>query len=545
MMMRRQGLLLFFLLGLPTLTCLGSPALFCAPPQTGTVGTVPVWTGTGTTIGSNSPIDGTASQNLFITGPTPWLDVKAAAYGALGDTQVNPGAPSNTASMPNNSSTLTVTATGTFASTDVGKAIAINNSPAAPPALTVPSCGSGGGIPAGVTIYYRLTVFNLAGEGTPSFEGVFTTNVGSCKFTIPTPTIASGTAWNVYAVESGAATATIAADGTCSGGTGTAGACRISGTTVQITTGSAHNFVQGQTVLITGVTDTSFDGAFVITSVPSTTTFQYSQIGTANSHSGGGTVGFYGSVSGYEELQSGSGAGCSATKTITFSQRVAGGSMTGCNGASGVTWTTGSSTAITLSGTAAPPVPSVSIGTITVFGSSTSVTVSFTSPNKIPAGNTWAFGHDDTSKIQTALNSAGCTGGVGCKVFFPPGSYWVQSPGLSIPTGQSFNFLLGAGASSSKSLNAGPVGLVSGTSEIDTPDAIYPLVVGTAGGAALNAGPRIANIAFRDISGVGNALGAIHFNGVAHAFLDNLALIDFANGAGVTFDTTGGGTAFN
>lgn len=58
---------------------------------------------------------------------------------------------------------------------------------------------------------------------------------------------------------------------------------------VTITTSAAHNFVAGQTVTISGVTDTSFNGAFVIQTVPSTTTFTYSQAAN-NASSGNGTV---------------------------------------------------------------------------------------------------------------------------------------------------------------------------------------------------------------------------------------------------------------
>jgi|GEM_PF-600852 len=58
---------------------------------------------------------------------------------------------------------------------------------------------------------------------------------------------------------------------------------------VTITTTAAHNFVVGQAVVISGVTDTTFNGTFTIATVPSTTTFTYSQ--TANdATSGSGTA---------------------------------------------------------------------------------------------------------------------------------------------------------------------------------------------------------------------------------------------------------------
>lgn len=61
--------------------CLAAP---CQAQVTGSgmTGTVPVWTSS-TSIGSTSAINGIASENLWITGPGPWIDVKA--YGAVGD----------------------------------------------------------------------------------------------------------------------------------------------------------------------------------------------------------------------------------------------------------------------------------------------------------------------------------------------------------------------------------------------------------------------------------------------------------------------------
>lgn len=65
------------------------------------------------------------------------------------------------------------------------------------------------------------------------------------------------------------------------------GAVRKSGT-VTITTTSAHNLVTGEYVTISGVNDTSFDGYFQVASVPSSTTFTFSQSGSDNSSSPSG-----------------------------------------------------------------------------------------------------------------------------------------------------------------------------------------------------------------------------------------------------------------
>lgn len=58
---------------------------------------------------------------------------------------------------------------------------------------------------------------------------------------------------------------------------------------VTITTVSAHGFAVGNPVQISGVTDTSFIGTFLVATVPSATTFTFAQNG-ADATSGGGTV---------------------------------------------------------------------------------------------------------------------------------------------------------------------------------------------------------------------------------------------------------------
>src|SRR5579859_434033 len=58
---------------------------------------------------------------------------------------------------------------------------------------------------------------------------------------------------------------------------------------VTITTTVAHQIFAGQTAVISGVANTSFNGSFVVTSVPSPTTFTYKQT-AANAVSGGGSV---------------------------------------------------------------------------------------------------------------------------------------------------------------------------------------------------------------------------------------------------------------
>jgi DNA-binding beta-propeller fold protein YncE len=70
------------------------------------------------------------------------------------------------------------------------------------------------------------------------------------------------------------------------------GAMRVSSTnTVTITTTAIHGLVTGDAVLITGVTDPTFNGVFSVATIPTATSFTYTQTG-ADSTSGGGTI-FY------------------------------------------------------------------------------------------------------------------------------------------------------------------------------------------------------------------------------------------------------------
>jgi len=73
---------------------------------------------------------------------------------------------------------------------------------------------------------------------------------------------------------------------------GAGGAVRVSSTsTVTITTQTPHSLLVGDAVLITGVTDTTFNGIFTVATVPTSNSFTFTQTG-ADSTSGGGTI-FY------------------------------------------------------------------------------------------------------------------------------------------------------------------------------------------------------------------------------------------------------------
>jgi len=250
-------------------------------------------------------------------------------------------------------------------------------------------------------------------------------------------------------------------------------------------------------VLVSGVPDASFNGTFVVTGV-SGLTFTYVQSGLSNARSGGG-----GTVIGVPPPPN--------VQIAKIKQQITGG--------------------IQLQ-------PQSGIGT-------------FSAPNTLTSDQNAqvAWGHDDTTAINSLIGTGYCLlAKIGCKLYFPPGSYWVQGPeGIKIGTStaaQALFFLQGAGAASARGFGVGPENQFGATSEIVVADASYALTVGATQGANYdtNGGPRISNLGFRDVSGAGNALGGIHFIRLAHAFLDNDSFIDFANGAGIFFDEAGSST---
>jgi YVTN family beta-propeller protein len=122
-----------------------------------------------------------------------------------------------------------------------------------------PDATSGGGSVSNITVTWFVNDVQggNATVGTITQEGVYTAPAA-----LPPPT-----------------TATIAANN---------GASRSSNV-VTITTTAAHDFLAGQIVTITGVADSTFNGTFVVSTVPSQTTFTYGQNGP-NATSGGGTA---------------------------------------------------------------------------------------------------------------------------------------------------------------------------------------------------------------------------------------------------------------
>lgn len=451
----------------------------------------------------------------------PFFNVRA--FGALGNTQ----SVRNAAVSAGTLNQITAqTGTAPFSTGDVGKSLSIDESIAPGPTLagitaTATGCHSPG-ITGPTAVYYRYTYYSSSsGEGSPSLEGVVAVKSGAtdCVF-ITTPASRTGFgSYKVYAAIDATGAAPGSASGTeifqntsgtaCGNGTQTITmSCELDSiqTTAQysasvssysrstgvatITTASASPyFFVNQWVRVSGVApDISFNGVWKVT-----------------------------------------GATTSPCCTITFSQH----NLAGSSGTSSGT-VVGS----------VPPGPSVLLAQITgVSGCSTgctTVTINNSLPAAVPA-NTVSWGNNDTSAIGKTITACLNNVASGCTVFFPPGSYWVQGvagqgSALSVPTNQPFVRFMGAGASSALELGAGTAtNSAAAASEIVTADQTYILGVGAAGTPS-DGGPRISDLSFRDVSGPGNALGAIHFGAIAHTYLDHVGLVNFTNGIGAYFD---------
>ncbi len=488
----------------------------------GTVGTIPVWNGANS-LGSTSPVDATASQNLFVTGPSPWLDVKAA--GALGDTQtVADGATSGTGPPY----THITSATANWVSGDLHKAISIDSSPfPAPlvPAIAAMTSGCMGtaaiDTSAGALgLYYRVAYApNTGASGKPSLEGFVFLPQSTAKYcvSIASPgSLVGASKYQVYVSLDSTGSAAGLASGTevlqnpaahCSNGAPMlANTCEIDSVVLPAPTtviGASRSLgVATVTVAASGSYGT---GTWVrIASVFPNNSFN----GTWQILSGGNPV-----------------------SSFTIKQP-------NLPDDTGSSFTGSSATATTTVPHGAPVV----LGTISSVNNSSDVTISVNIPNTA-ANATVSWGTDDTTAINSAIASTTCAGPAttGCKLYFPPGRYWIQGQGVLIAKNQAFFYLIGAGASSSRAVGPGNPGNTAATSELVVADQSYALTVGSSGGVAANGGPRISNLGFRDDSGAGNALGGIHLLTVAHAYLDNLAFADFTLGTGVFFDAGGTG----
>ncbi len=85
------------------------------------------------------------------------------------------------------------------------------------------------------------------------------------------------------------------------------------GTTVTITTLTAHGFVVNETVTVAGVGVAGYNGTWVVTSVPTTTTFTYTDTASGLVASGGGTA-----------AEGGSSCGTNTAPTVNWAYNIAG-----------------------------------------------------------------------------------------------------------------------------------------------------------------------------------------------------------------------------
>jgi len=190
---------------------------------------------------------------------------------------------------------------------------------------------------------------------------------------------------------------------------------------------------------------------------------------------------------------------------------------------------------------ASPPPVSLISGTIT-NGSGNTVTWSGTSlPNPIN-GNNYAWGHDDTNAITSALNSlAGLQGGT---LFFPQSSscYAISATITVGPSGNAFLMLAGEGSASS-TLLGGPGTVVPKPAASCI--ATVPLPGTTTAGfsfstpsTSFNAGPVVEYLGFFDPFGVvsGTATGALTFNTSASTRVLHNSFQGYAAGTAIQFN---------
>ena len=109
---------------------------------------------------------------------------------------------------------------------------------------------------------------------------------------------------NLYSGTTSATTVTISASPT---------GAKEAGTTVTITTLAAHGFVVNETVTVAGVGVAGYNGTWVVTSVPTTTTFTYTDTTSGLANSGGGTA-----------AEGGSSCGTNTAPTVNWAYNIAG-----------------------------------------------------------------------------------------------------------------------------------------------------------------------------------------------------------------------------
>jgi autotransporter-associated beta strand protein len=127
----------------------------------------------------------------------------------------------------------------------------------------------------GTSTVNTVTITTTVAHGYVAGESVVLANIGVAGYN-GTFTITSVPSLTTF-------TYTIGAPGLAASGGGTANV-----NIVTITTSAAHGFTPGETAVISGVGESAYNGTFTILSVPTGTTFTYSEAATGLAASGGG-----------------------------------------------------------------------------------------------------------------------------------------------------------------------------------------------------------------------------------------------------------------
>jgi|SRR5215831_2341707 len=209
-----------------------------------------------------------------------------------------------------------------------------------------------------------------------------------------------------------------------------------------------------------------------------------------------------------------------------------------------VTWT--------MIGPKSPPRTNWNFGTISSVTNATTIGVSFTSQSYSITNNSYEYGTDDTAAIQGALNAINAS--AGGSVFFPKGSYWINSTGLTVGTSSPVQFvtLNGAGGAGSKLLGQPATNNNCGVTElVQVGNGSNPLLTAGVGGTTqTNGGIHIHDLCFRDGSvslrqggGAGNSLGvgAVWLKNEARVQIDDVSCINWTKGYCLHFDAGANG----
>ena len=279
--------------------CIGAPPGGCASPQNPTVmvpslpvGTKPVSiavnTATGMAVVANFTSNNLSIVQLNGIQPDGITYVAPSIVGTIpvgmGPTSVAVDNVRNLAVVTNNTDkTISVVNLATQSSTVVPTQV-----PAAPIAVGVnPITG------IALIAYQNTSVGALVDltQTPPAFVGAVTLGSG------PNPQVAVMPAlnWGLVTPGGGGVLSIVNLASRSSNTIASNGAVRVATDatfgTVTITTTAPHGLVDGDAVLVTGVSDPSFNGVFAVATIPSSTSFTYTQVGPSTT-SGGGTI-FY------------------------------------------------------------------------------------------------------------------------------------------------------------------------------------------------------------------------------------------------------------